>query len=68
MCVCYGSGSNFANGVSVDLLASVGGRHHLSGGSQLADLSPQGPISLLRKALDEGPWAAVGFNKVAGFI
>lgn len=31
-------------------------------------LSPQGPTSLLRKALDDGPWAAVGFNKVAGFI
>lgn len=68
MCVFYGSGGNFSNGVCVDLLASAGGRHHLSGGSQLADLSPQGPTSLLRKALDEGPWAAVGFNKVAGFI
>lgn len=42
--------------------------HHFSGGSQLADLSPQGPTSPLRKALDEGPWAAMGFNKVAGFI
>lgn len=42
--------------------------HHLSGGSQLADLSPQGPTSPMRKALDEGQWAAVGFNKVAGYI
>lgn len=37
-------------------------------GPQLADLCPQGLCSALRTALDGAPWAAVDFNKVAGFI